>query len=88
MMHWYGGGMGPLGWLVMGAFWAALLALIIWLVVRLLPGGGRETTAAPRRESPEEILDRRFALGEIDESTYTAQRTALAAARARDGQGR
>jgi putative membrane protein len=87
MMHWYDGGMGPLGWLMMGAFWAALLALIIWLAVRLLPAG-RDSGAAPRRESPEEILDRRFALGEIDEPTYTAQRTALAAARARDGRDR
>lgn len=87
MMGWYGGGMGPLAWLLMGAFWAALLVLIVWLVTRLLPGGG-ETAPPARRETPEEILDRRFALGEIDEPTYTAQRTALAAARARDGRGR
>src|SRR5664280_766974 len=37
MMRWYGG-MGPFGWLAMGVFWFILLALIAWLVVRLLPG--------------------------------------------------
>ncbi|MEO6143453.1 MAG: SHOCT domain-containing protein [Dermatophilaceae bacterium] len=79
MMAWYGGGMGPLGWLAMGVFWFALLGLIVWLVVRLLPGSGGETTRADV-ESALEILDRRLALGEIDLSTWQAQRTALAAA--------
>lgn len=76
MMGWYGG-MGWLSWLFMGGFWLALLALVVWLVVRLLPSGDRP--AAPGGvESPEDILDRRFAGGEIDEQTYTAQRAALA----------
>jgi putative membrane protein len=78
MMGWYGGGMGLGAWLFMGTFWVALLALIVWLVVRLLPSGNR---SAPGEsvESPEDILDRRFARGEIDEQTYAAQRSALAA---------
>ena len=83
MMGWYGGGMGPLGWLAMGAFWLALLGLIVWLVVRLLPGSGDGTTRA-NSDSALEILDRRLAQGEIDLSTWQAQRTALLAAR-RDG---
>jgi putative membrane protein len=37
-MGWYGGGMGSLGGLAMGLFWLALLAKIVWLVLRLLPG--------------------------------------------------
>lgn len=81
MMGWYGGGMGWGGWLMMGLFWLLLLAVIVFAVVRLLPGSGpsgphREST--PGRESPEEILDRRFAQGEIDVETYQQQRTALA----------
>ena len=41
MMGWNsGGGMGSLGWLGMGVFWLFLLGLIVWLVVRLLPGSG------------------------------------------------
>src|SRR6266511_1944690 len=84
MMGWYGSGMGLGAWLFMGTFWVLLLALIVWLVVRLLPSGNRPAAgAAP--QSPEEILDARFARGEIDEQAYAAARTALSAAR---GQGR
>jgi putative membrane protein len=79
MMGWYGGGMGYAGWMFMGLFWLVLLGLIIWAVVRLLPdrreGGHRDA------ESPEEILDRRFARGEIDAETYQAHRGALTAMR-------
>lgn len=82
MMDWYGGsGMGawaPFLWLFMGLFWVALIGLIIWLVTRLLPGGSHPATPAPGpMESPEQILDRMFALGEIDEETYRSRRTAL-----------
>ena len=80
MMGWYGGGMGLGAWLFMGTFWVALLALIVWLVVRLLPSGNRSAPGGSV-ESPEDILDRRFARGEIDEQTYAAQRSALAAHR-------
>lgn len=80
MMGWYGGGMGLGAWLFMGTFWVALLVLIVWLVVRLLPAGNRPRTGGSL-ESPEDILDRRFARGEIDEQTYAAQRSALAAHR-------
>lgn len=80
MMGWYGG-MGLGAWLFMGGFWVLLLVLIVWLVVRLLPGrGGPE----PARQTPEEILDARFARGELDENEYAAARAALAAARGRD----
>ena len=79
MMGWYGTGMGFGGWLFMGLFWVALLALIVWLVVRLLPSRERPTAAG--NDSPEEILDRRFARGEIDEQTYAQQRAALASTR-------
>jgi putative membrane protein len=78
-MGWYGNGMGLGAWLFMGTFWVALLVLIVWLVVRLLPAGNRP--AGGSVDSPEDILDRRFARGEIDEETYAAQRRALAAHR-------
>jgi putative membrane protein len=79
MMGWYGGGMGPGPWMFMGLFWLLLIGMIIWAVVRLLPvrdGGGRREV-----ETPEEILDRRFARGELDLETYQVQRAALASAR-------
>ncbi|MBI4943195.1 MAG: SHOCT domain-containing protein [Actinobacteria bacterium] len=40
-----------------------------------LPGSGRPIQGS---EPPEEMLDRLFAAGEIDEATYRARRTALA----------
>ena len=79
----YGTGMAAGGWLLMGLFWAALLALIVWLVVKLLPAGNRQAPGADPA-SPEEILDRRFAAGEIDEQTYRTQRAVLASTRGRD----
>ena len=83
MMSWYGGGMGYGAWMFMGLFWLVLLGVIIWAVVRLLParrdGGDRD------QDSPEDILDRRFARGEIDAETYQAQRAVLTAARGSRG---
>ena len=76
MMGWYGNGMGATGWLGMGVFWFVLLGLIVWLVVRLLPGSS-EGTARPSGESALDILDRRLASGEIDTDSWQAQRTAL-----------
>jgi putative membrane protein len=75
MMGWYGGGIGAAGWLGMGVFWLILLGLIVWLVVRLLPGSDGETR--PSGESPLEILDRRLASGQIDLETWQVQRAAL-----------
>ena len=84
MMGWYGSGMGGAGafmWMFMGLFWIALIGLIIGLVVKLLPGSANPRPApsagvAPG-ESPEQVLDRLFAMGEIDEATYRSRRTAL-----------
>jgi putative membrane protein len=83
MMGWYGGGMGAFMWLGMGLFWLILLGLIVWLVIRLLPGISEPPTRTPG-ESAIEILDRRMANGEIDLEAWQAQRAALLAAQ-RDG---
>lgn len=74
----WGWGMGAGGWIAMVVFWVAVLALIVWAVARIFPGGsGRE--AGPWSETPEEILDRRFAAGELDAETYRSMRAALSA---------
>ena len=73
MMGWYGDGTGALGWLGMGVFWLILLGLIVWLVMRLLPGSGRGTTR-PTGESAAETLDRPLPRGEIDDQVVEAQR--------------
>lgn len=76
------GGMGWGGMIGMVLFWVVLIAAIVWAVSRLLPGrhvsGGQ---AGSGQERPEDILDRRYARGEIDLDTYQAQRAALASAR-------
>jgi len=76
MMGWYGNGTGSLGWLGMGVFWLILLGLIVWLVMRLLPGSGGGTTSNTG-ESALEILDRRLANGQIDLEPWQTQRAAL-----------
>ncbi|MFI1991041.1 SHOCT domain-containing protein [Actinoplanes sp. NPDC020271] len=80
MMGWYGG-MGWGAWLGMGLFWLLLIVVIILLVVRLLPSMRPDDRGNARRESPEDILDRRFARGEIDQETYLQQRQTLTQAR-------
>jgi len=62
-------------WVLMGLFWVLLLALVLWAVARLRPrSGGAER---PIQGTPEEILDRRFASGELDAETYQIRRNAL-----------
>jgi len=76
MMYGYGYG----GWwmMLMPLLWIALIAVIVWAAVRLIrpaSGGGHSDEA--RRETPLEILDRRYAQGEIDDATYTTARARL-----------
>lgn len=71
-------GMGGmmLGMLIWGLVGVALLVLavvgIVWLV-RSSDSGKQP----PRGESPEEILSRRYASGEIDEDEYLRRRSGL-----------
>ena len=44
MMGWSGGAMSPLAGIGIVVFWLALLALIVWLVRRLLPDISVKTT--------------------------------------------
>ncbi len=57
----YGHGWGMLLWLV-------LLLVLFWVLARLLLG--RDSNGRPRRKTARDILDERFASGEIDEEEY------------------
>ncbi|MGX1851535.1 SHOCT domain-containing protein [Streptomyces sp. NPDC055299] len=86
VMYWDGG--GGWGWLVfMPLVWIVLIGLVVWAVVRLTRHPSDRTGSRdgnePPRETPEEILDRRFASGEIDADTYTQARERLAVHRPR-----
>ncbi|MEV6053597.1 SHOCT domain-containing protein [Streptomyces sp. NPDC052107] len=81
MMYWAGGGWAWMAF--MPLLWIALIALAVWAGIRFAhhpTTHGDSTHRAPEpRETPEEILDRRFATGEIDADTYTEARQRLAA---------
>lgn len=81
MMGGWDGGMGAAGWILMIGFWIVLVALVVWAVAALFPGRTLPGAAAAT-ERPEEILDRRFARGEIDAEAYDELRGRLRAARA------
>lgn len=82
----YGWGMGAGGWIAMTVFWIALITLVVWLVTRALPGAGDNgrdgrREGLPGSETPEQILDRRYAAGELDLETYQVMRATLASSR-------
>jgi putative membrane protein len=78
---WMHGGLGW-GWMalmmvVMVLFWGAVIVGIVWLIRGAASGPWlRERSVS--KETPAEILDRRFAEGEISEEDYRARREVLA----------
>jgi putative membrane protein len=74
-MMWGWNGMAAGGWIIMTVFWVALIALTVWAVAALFPRG--RTDDGARRETPEDILDRRFARGELDADDYREMREEL-----------
>ena len=65
------------GWLAMIASWAAVVLGIV-LLVRWVTGRA-ESTSHPTEEEPLTILRRRYASGELDETTYEHMRERIAA---------
>ena len=58
-------------WMVL--FWGAVIFGIVWLVRGGSPGWGR----ADRRETPVEVLERRFAEGDMSADEYQERRSVL-----------
>ncbi len=91
MMGWdYGNGMGTGGWIAMIAMMSVFWGLVILAGVMIFRGN----TSSPGRDSvrsddhgyhrdPFDILDERFARGEIDSDEFEARRAVL-----RDSMGR
>ncbi|MFD8376293.1 SHOCT domain-containing protein [Streptomyces sp. NPDC059688] len=82
VMYWDGGGWAWMAF--MPLVWIVLLGFLVWAVIRLAQhptgrDGSHGSWQQPPRETPEEILDRRFASGEIDADAYTEARERLAA---------
>ena len=62
------------GWLWMLLpllFWGGLIAFAVWALMRIFPNrGGSDGTPGNREDNAEEILQKRFARGEIDAEEY------------------
>jgi putative membrane protein len=74
MMPGYGGGMGGWGWMFMSLstlVFLALIAGVVWLIVRATATGSTSSRSPATGSAPaREILAERYARGEIDEQEY------------------
>ena len=73
------GGLGMgVGLLFMLLFWGALIGLGVWLVRALFPSAAQPPAPPTGRDlSAREILDRRFARGEIGREEYDLMRETI-----------
>ena len=70
---WYGMGWGgPVMWIL----WILLAVIIFWVLKSLFSGGDNDSQDNPVT-TPMEILQERFALGEIDEEEFQRRRDLL-----------
>ena len=89
MMDWYGNGMGTGDWVVMIAVMTFFWGLVILAGVMIFRGGGRGRGAGvpdgpgTKDRGALEILDERFARGEVDREEYEARRAAVLRGNAR-----
>ena len=75
-MMWWSGSWGWAAWLGMSLAMLAFWAIVVWLIVITIRGS---SWGAPwgRPRSADELLDERFARGEIDEDEYRHRRDLL-----------
>ena len=76
-MHGDGGGWWIVMMIGMVLFWGAVLLGIAWMVRNVAWGGAAPRDTVAGRESPVEILERRFAEGAITPEDYRARREVL-----------
>ena len=77
MMGWYTndwGASGLVGLLVMVAVWVSVIALVVWVIVRLTRP---DRSLSPTMDSARAILDRRLAAGDMTTEEYIATRKVL-----------
>ncbi len=79
-MGWYHDGMGWANWLVMALSMAAFWTLVIFAVAAIFRSNRDTTGKATGQQDPLDILDQRFARGEIDESEYHTRAAVLRSA--------
>ena len=78
-MWWYGPGMNGWGYGLMTVSMVLFWALIIFGMVALIRYLGRAGQVATVRPTPQQLLNERFARGEIDEDEYRRRLDVMAA---------
>ena len=64
-------GFGIMGGLFMIVFLGGLIALVVWLVIKVFPGvRGQSNSPSGNMMNARDILDQRYAQGEIDREQY------------------
>ncbi len=79
MWDWMGhGGFGwGIGMLVMALFWLLFAALLVWVIRAVWDRSAAREGPGRKAESPLEILQRRYARGEIDRAEFEEKRKDL-----------
>jgi len=81
--NWGSGGFGTGMWggsgfmWFMPLFWLLILGLLIWFVVSLLKGNRNDGARGTENKSPLDILNERYARGEIDKEEFEERRKIL-----------
>lgn len=72
-------GHGFFGGGFMWIFWILLIVILVWVVKMVADSssGGRSDSGSTKQESPLEILNQRYARGEIDEEEYHRRKAEL-----------
>jgi putative membrane protein len=70
MWEWHGAGFG-------GGFMWIFWILIIFAIVMLIRAGSRNSKSGEHRDTPLEILEKRYARGEIDDEEYAHRKQEL-----------
>jgi putative membrane protein len=82
MMGWYHGSLGWVGWTVMTLLMLAFWAAVIFGGSALVSSLRRDRSAGdPPERSAQQLLDERFARGELSPGEYTERRHLLLAGR-------
>lgn len=77
-MNWYGNGMNNGDWVAMIAMMTIFLGLVVLAGVMIFRGSGRSRLGGGTQDRGAlEILDERFARGEVDRDEYEARKAVL-----------
>jgi putative membrane protein len=77
MWDWMGHGGWGFGMLGMALFWLLFAALLVWVIRAVWVRSAASEGPGGRVESPLEILQRRYARGEIDRAEFEEKRKDL-----------